>query len=482
MALAPNPLLLTTPVVKSQPTVATNVVKPVETVKDNTPSFAHVYAKQADPKPAATHEVAQKPIKDKTVVANGKAVPDAKPAASTSDVADSGKYLPADKVSNKSDGSDDSNNDDKDSDDKAKDPLALDAAPVIPVPDPTLIAAVAPPVPDPAPPVAIAPPPIEIPASMVALVVAQPATAATPATAAAAPAFDPASDPLAGLAAVQVAVQINTTKGAATTTPTDGVTATVADKKTSTTQKNTDPLLTVANNLAVPVDQQPTDNTSTNTGPGDGDQAFKGLIEGGLKDTKSAASDTRVDDFANRLAALSQAVQPKAAVSALTTTAVASPLTQPLAMHQSGWSEAVVDRVMYLSSQNLKSADIQLDPAELGRLDIRVNMAADQQTQITFMSAHVGVREALEGQMSKLRDSFAQQGLGQVDVSVFDQSRGWQGQGQNQQQTNQGQGSSSVANSGSDRHDGLDDGTIQDVAAVSQPMTVIGSSQVDYYA
>lgn len=259
--------------------------------------------------------------------------------------------------------------------------MATDAAPVTPVPDPTLTADVALPAPEPVPPVVIAPPVIEIPAAMVAAVIPQPAPPTDP------KAFDPASDPLEGLAAVQVALQQNS-KGAASTTGATGTLAGATDQKTSTTQTGSDSLQTIANNLTVPVDQQAADSASADGG----DKAFKGLIEDGLKDTESAASDTRVDDFANRLAALSQAVQPKAAA-----TAVASPLTQPLAMHQSGWSEAVVDRVMYLSSQNLKSADIQLAPAELGRLDIRVNMAADQQTQITFMSAHVGVREALEG-------------------------------------------------------------------------------------
>lgn len=481
MPLAPNPLLLATPVAKSQPAVATPVVKPVETGKDSTPSFAHVYAKQASPKPAVIHETRQKPVKDKTVAANSKPAPDTKSAGSKPAVADSGKQLPAGDVSKKNDASNSAAG--HDSKDKAPDPLAQAAAPVIPIADPTLIAAaVAPPVPDPALLVAVVQPPIEIPATMVALVVAPPAIpvssassvsstgSSTPATA---PVFNPASDPLAGLAAVQVAVQLNTKVATTTASATEGATSTSADKKTSATQANADPLLAVANNLAVPA--QPLAADSASTGSGDG--AFKGLIEGGLKDTKSVASDTRIDDFANRLAALSQAVQPKTAA-----VTGASPLNQPLAMHQSGWSEAVVDRVMYLSSQNLKSADIQLDPAELGRLDIRINMAADQQTQITFMSAHVGVREALEGQMSKLRDSFVQQGLGQVDVSVFDQSRGWQGQGQNQQQANHGQNSGGVASMGSDRNDGHDDGAIQDVAVTSQPMTVIGTSQVDYYA
>lgn len=153
-------------------------------------------------------------------------------------------------------------------------------------------------------------------------------------------------------------------------------------------------------------------------------------------------------------------------------------MNQPLAMNQSGWTEGVVNRVMYLSSQNLKQADIQLEPAELGRLDIRVNMAADQQTQVTFMSAHVGVREALESQMSRLRDSFAQQGMGQVDVNVSDQSRNMQQQSGGDAQRGNGTGRS---NGGSDL---IADGAPVDAAtaAASAPLTVVGSSAVDYYA
>ncbi|WP_217474662.1 flagellar hook-length control protein FliK [Stutzerimonas stutzeri] len=100
---------------------------------------------------------------------------------------------------------------------------------------------------------------------------------------------------------------------------------------------------------------------------------------------------------------------------------------QPVQMQQSGWSEAVVDRVMWLSSQNLKSAEIQLDPAELGRMEVRIDMHKDQ-TQVTFVSPHAGVRDALEGQMQRLRDMFTEQGM-TMNVNVSDQSRGWRGEG-----------------------------------------------------
>src|SRR5690606_29291356 len=132
------------------------------------------------------------------------------------------------------------------------------------------------------------------------------------------------------------------------------------------------------------------------------------------------------------LAGLTQAATAKAANAV---PAKPSALHRPWPMNQNAWAEGLVNRVMYLSSQNLKSADIQLEPAELGRLDIRVNVAADQATQVTFISGHAGVRDALDSQVHRLRELFAQQGLAQPDVNVADQSRG------QQQQQGQAQGS-----------------------------------------
>src|SRR5690606_9590397 len=118
---------------------------------------------------------------------------------------------------------------------------------------------------------------------------------------------------------------------------------------------------------------------------------------------------------------------------------------QPVQMQQSGWSEAVVDRVMWLSSQNLKSAEIQLDPAELGRMEVRIDMTKDQ-AQVTFLSPHGGVRDALEGQMQRLRDMFSQQGMS-MDVNVSDQSRarGWQGDGGGESRGERGGANTDVA-------------------------------------
>lgn len=149
------------------------------------------------------------------------------------------------------------------------------------------------------------------------------------------------------------------------------------------------------------------------------------LAKEALDSLKDSVQPNRPDQFVSKLNALTQALNNQAGV------AQRVPLVpgQPVAMQQGGWSEAVVDRVMWLSSQNLKSAEIQLDPADLGRLEVRVNLSQEQ-AQVTFASPNASVRDALEGQMHRLRELFAQQGMNLADANVSDQSmnRGWQGQ------------------------------------------------------
>lgn len=128
----------------------------------------------------------------------------------------------------------------------------------------------------------------------------------------------------------------------------------------------------------------------------------------------SAASADTPDSPVNPL---TQAMQQAAAQRE----AAAAAQQQPLPLRQPGMSEALVERVMWLSSQNLRSAEIQLDPAELGRLEIRISLNQEQ-AHVSFVSPHASVREALEGQMHRLREMFAQQGLDQLDVNVSDQS------------------------------------------------------------
>lgn len=115
-----------------------------------------------------------------------------------------------------------------------------------------------------------------------------------------------------------------------------------------------------------------------------------------------------------------------AAAAALTARPVAAP-TQAMGVPfgQPSWGEAMVEKVMWMSSQNLRSVEIQLDPAELGPLEIHIQQRG-QELQVQFVSQNPSVREALEAQMHRLRDMFGQQGMEQAEVSVSDRSAGEQ--------------------------------------------------------
>lgn len=453
MPATPNILLQNAAQAKAQAASAKSSAMAAEPV-DKASSFAKVFADQGASKPVVSTDNPAKTARDKAADSAGKKdLAKDQSAAPAPAVADSGNALPVDKSA----ATDDTAASD-DTTDPAQTPVA-DAGVTDPALDPALAVAVqpvaAPVVPAP---VAAAPaqPEAETPAVAVLPAVKDPA-ASTDSD------FDPAADPLDSMPAVRLAMEQGGHISAASQ----------AQPKTTSAQAQADGELTSAQNFAAGMasmlDVQ-ADKDSTSQGS---DKAFSGLIDDGLKDLKTATSDTRVDDFANRLAALTQAATPK--------TANAVPVNQPIAMHQNGWTEEVVNRVMYLSSANLKAADIQLQPAELGRLDIRVNLVPDQQTQVTFMSAHPSVREALDSQMHRLREMFTQQGMGQVDVNVSDQSRGWQGQ-QGQEQAQQGQSGRTSAAGG--RLDSAD----EEIAPVSaaeiaaNTTSVIGSSAVDYYA
>lgn len=449
MAVANNPLLQLGTAAKAQPAVGSARAAAAQPAQSPAANFSDVYAKQGQGT-AAKPDAFSKTVKDKAADnAPAKAASSAqKDAANKPAVADSGKALPADKAKAASEkaASEKAANEDDDSvsddavasSDTAVDPAAVQQAQPAPVQTP---------------------PTGTVEPALASL--AAPAPAAPPADEpAVTDDFDPSKDVLADLPALRLALEHSakaqgTTSAHASNTSEPGQ----ADGPDLSAEQN------FVNGLAAMVEKE----QGAGSGGEASDKSFAGLIDDGLKDVKAAAGDTRIDNFANRLQELTQATTAKSA------NAVTAP-SQPLVMTQSGWTEGLVNRVMYLSSQNLKSADIQLTPAELGRLDIRVDMTPDQQTQVTFHSAHIGVREALESQQSRLKEMFAEQGMGQLDVNVSDQSRNPQNE-QQAQQTAQLSGNARRANAAAQ-----DEPAGAAISQAAHTTVVMGSSVVDYYA
>jgi flagellar hook-length control protein FliK len=103
------------------------------------------------------------------------------------------------------------------------------------------------------------------------------------------------------------------------------------------------------------------------------------------------------------------------------------------------WSQGVAERVAWMVQGNFQSAELKLNPANLGPLEIKLSVSDDKQASITFVSHHAPVREALDAAMPRLRDMLESQGLNLSDVNVADAGvQGNQGQAADQQ----GQGGS----------------------------------------
>jgi flagellar hook-length control protein FliK len=124
----------------------------------------------------------------------------------------------------------------------------------------------------------------------------------------------------------------------------------------------------------------------------------------------------------------------------LTTTPPAVPST-PLPFAQPGWEQGLGNRVMWMVNQQVQTAELRMNPAHLGPLEVRISIRDDQAT-VSFVSAHGQVREALQAAIPQLREMLNNNGLNLADVNIaqhsFADTR--QRPGDPQSQSSRGQG------------------------------------------
>ncbi|NOH78904.1 flagellar hook-length control protein FliK [Vibrio sp. RE86] len=145
---------------------------------------------------------------------------------------------------------------------------------------------------------------------------------------------------------------------------------------------------------------------------------------------------------------LSQAAGLQTANSATQIRAEQAAAQTPLQLNREMAGDQVAERVQMMMSKNLKNIDIRLDPPELGRMQIRMNMNGDG-TTVHFTVANQQARDVIEQSMPRLREMLAQQGVQLNESSVQQQSSGQQQKGYaNAGQDNNGQGSGNQGFSG----------------------------------
>jgi flagellar hook-length control protein FliK len=117
------------------------------------------------------------------------------------------------------------------------------------------------------------------------------------------------------------------------------------------------------------------------------------------------------EHLANAWSTSTMAQQAPAATAALSRVVV--PLNQP------GWSEALSQRVLLMAGQQQSSAELHLNPPELGPVSITLSVENDL-ANVFFSSPLVPVREAIENALPTLREALGQAGiqLGETGVSA----------------------------------------------------------------
>ena len=133
------------------------------------------------------------------------------------------------------------------------------------------------------------------------------------------------------------------------------------------------------------------------------------------------------------------------------------------------WSEQIARRITIMSNDQIQSARIQLDPPELGLLEIKIKVQQDQ-VNVAFSSSHQVVRDALESQAPRLKELMEQQGVDLTDVDVSDHTQQQMASGQEQ-----GDGEMSQSSGEGEWQD-------SDLDNESQTITLQSDSLVDDFA
>lgn len=153
-------------------------------------------------------------------------------------------------------------------------------------------------------------------------------------------------------------------------------------------------------------------------------EAFRQILAKASSAERSATDQLAPGGLVNTTAMVAQVEVPSAYRTSETAlnTAITVPVAKP------GWTEAVMQRVMWMSSQNINRAEIALDPPELGPMQVRISTQGDQ-TTVAFSSNASAVRDALDQSLPRLREMMEDQGLDLSDANVSD----------NNAQSNQGE-------------------------------------------
>src|SRR5574343_750821 len=123
------------------------------------------------------------------------------------------------------------------------------------------------------------------------------------------------------------------------------------------------------------------------------------------------ATDAASNSAANFAAALQQAGKSGPAVHESHSASI------PAHLSASNWPEQFGEKIVWMAKQDLQVAQININPPQLGPVQITLNLSGDQATAV-FASPHIEVRQAIESSIPQLREMLASAGINLGDANV----------------------------------------------------------------
>jgi len=144
------------------------------------------------------------------------------------------------------------------------------------------------------------------------------------------------------------------------------------------------------------------------------------VVQTGVKSQSS-----QVTQMITQLSSIQSVSQSQAATAAMTsptalsaTDSTPAMMTIATSMRQQGWDRAMGERLVFMARNGIQEAQIQVNPRQLGPIDIKVSVNQEQQTHVTFVTTTNAAREVVDAAMPRLREMFDQAGLNLAESEV----------------------------------------------------------------
>ncbi len=132
------------------------------------------------------------------------------------------------------------------------------------------------------------------------------------------------------------------------------------------------------------------------------------------------------------------------------------------------WSQGMGKQILLMINQNISTAEIRLNPAHLGPIEVLIDMS-EEQVSVSMNSRHAMVRDAMEQALPKLREMLEQNGFSLADADISKHSFAEQRE-QNSERNSKGFSGSHV-----------EQAAVSEASRSVIRQTAMSNSMVDYY-